>query len=68
MSLKNAKKVDTNRYELEVVIDGEKFREALSGVMRRESKKLLYPVSVRVKRQSALLKSITVLKPSLRKP
>ncbi len=43
MSLKNAKKVDTNRYELEVVIDGEKFREALSGVMRRESKKITVP-------------------------
>ncbi len=43
MSLKNAKKVDTNRYELEVVIDGEKFREALTGVMRRESKKITVP-------------------------
>jgi trigger factor len=43
MSLKNAKKVDTNRYELEVVIDGEKFREALAGVMRRESKKITVP-------------------------
>ena len=43
MSLKNAKKVDTNRYELEVVIDGETFRKALSEVMRRESKKITVP-------------------------
>lgn len=43
MSLKNAKKVDTNRYELEVVIDGETFRKALSDVMRRESKKITVP-------------------------
>ncbi|MBR2042970.1 MAG: trigger factor [Clostridia bacterium] len=43
MSLKNAKKVDTNRYELEVVIDGETFRKALGEVMRRESKKITVP-------------------------
>ncbi len=43
MSLKNAKKVDTNRYELEVVIDGETFRKALADVMRRESKKITVP-------------------------
>ena len=43
MSLKNAKKVDTNRYELEVVIDGETFRKALGDVMRRESKKITVP-------------------------
>ena len=43
MSLKNAKKVDTNRYELEVVIDGETFRNALGDVMRRESKKITVP-------------------------
>lgn len=43
MSLKNAKKVETNRYELEVVIDGETFRKALGDVMRRESKKITVP-------------------------
>ncbi|MBE6729022.1 MAG: trigger factor [Ruminococcaceae bacterium] len=43
MSLKNAKKVETNRYELEIVIDGEKFRKALADVMRRESKKITVP-------------------------
>lgn len=43
MSLKNAKKVDTNRYELEIVIDGENFRKALADVMRRESKKITVP-------------------------
>lgn len=43
MSLKNAQKVDTNRYKLEVVIDGETFRKALSEVMRRESKKITVP-------------------------
>ena len=43
MSLKNAKKVDTNRYELDIVIDGENFRKALADVMRRESKKITVP-------------------------
>ncbi len=43
MSLKNAKKVDTNRYELEVVIDGEAFRDALNRVMREQGKKITVP-------------------------
>ena len=29
MSLKETKKIDTNRYQLEITVDGEKFREAI---------------------------------------
>ena len=34
MSLKASKKVDTNRYELEIVIDGAKFGEAIKEVYK----------------------------------
>ena len=43
MSLKATKKVDTNRYELEIVIDGEKFRGAINDVYRKNVKKMNVP-------------------------
>ena len=43
MSLKNAKKVETNRYELEIAIDGEKFSAAVNEAIRKESKKITLP-------------------------
>ena len=38
MSLKTSNKVDTNRYELEILIDGESFRNAILTVYKREKK------------------------------
>ncbi len=43
MSLKETKKIDTNRYQLEIVIDGEKFREALKEAYRKNGKKITVP-------------------------
>ena len=43
MSLKATKKIETNRYELEIVIDGEKFREAINDVYRKNGKKINVP-------------------------
>ncbi len=43
MSLKASKKVDTNRYELEIVIDGAKFGEAIKEVYKRNGKKMNVP-------------------------
>ena len=43
MSLKNAKKVETNRYELEIAIDGPKFSAAVNEAIRKESKKITLP-------------------------
>lgn len=43
MSLKAYKEVSANRYELEIVIDGETFREAIKKAYRREVKKMTVP-------------------------
>ena len=43
MSLKATKKIETNRYELEIVIDGEKFRAAINEVYRKNGKKINVP-------------------------
>ncbi len=43
MSLKATKKIETNRYELEIVIDGEKFRAAINDVYRKNGKKINVP-------------------------
>ncbi len=43
MSLKSSKKIDTNRYELEITIDGEKFGQAVDSVIRTQSKKINIP-------------------------
>ena len=40
MSLKTSNKVDTNRYELEILIDGESFRDAILTVYKREKKNI----------------------------
>ncbi|MBQ6816791.1 MAG: trigger factor [Clostridia bacterium] len=40
MSLKGTKKVDTNRYELEISIDGAKFEEAVAKAYRQNVKKM----------------------------
>lgn len=43
MSLKESKKIDTNRYQLEITIDGEKFREAIKEAYRKNGKKINVP-------------------------
>ena len=43
MSLKETKKVDTNRYQLEITVDGEKFREAIREAYKRNGKKISVP-------------------------
>ncbi len=43
MSLKASKKVDTNRYELEIVIDGEKFGQAINRAYRQNVGKISIP-------------------------
>ena len=43
MSLKAANKIDTNRHQLEIVIDGEKFREAIKEAYRNNSAKINVP-------------------------
>ncbi len=43
MSLKASKKVDTNRYELEITIDGEKFAEAINAAYRKNAKNISVP-------------------------
>ena len=43
MSLKATKKIETNRYELEIVIDGDKFRAAINDVYRKNGKKINVP-------------------------
>ena len=40
MSLKTSNKVDTNRYELEILIDGESFRNAILTVYKKEKKNI----------------------------
>ena len=43
MSLKETKKLDTNRYQLEITIDGEKFREAIKTAYRKNGKNINVP-------------------------
>ncbi len=43
MSLKETKKLDTNKYQLEITIDGEKFREAIKEAYRKNGKKINVP-------------------------
>lgn len=43
MSLKASNKVDTNRYEVEIVIDGATFTEAIQTVYKRDRKKINVP-------------------------
>lgn len=43
MSLKETKKVDTNRYQLEITVTGEKFREAISEAYKKNGKKINVP-------------------------
>ncbi len=43
MSLKEAKKVDTNRYELEITIDGQTFSDAIVKVYKKNGKNISVP-------------------------
>lgn len=43
MSLKETKKIDTNRYQLEITVDGGKFREAIREAYKKNSKKINVP-------------------------
>ena len=41
--LKETKKLETNRYQLEIVVDGEKFREAIKEAYHRNGSKINVP-------------------------
>ena len=43
MTLKSTNKVDTNRYELEIEIDGETFMKAVNGVYKKQVKNITIP-------------------------
>ena len=43
MSLKETKKVESNRYQLEITVDGEKFREAINQAYKQNGKKINVP-------------------------
>ena len=43
MTLKETKNVETNRYQLEILIDGEQFREAIKQAYRKQGKKITVP-------------------------
>ena len=43
MSLKETKKIDTNRHQLEITVDGEKFREAIAEAYKKNGKKINVP-------------------------
>ena len=43
MSLKETKKVDTNRVQLEITVDGEAFREAIKEAYKKNGKKINVP-------------------------
>ena len=43
MSLKETKKVATNRYELEIIVEGEKFREAITQAYKNNADKISIP-------------------------
>ncbi|MBR5472380.1 MAG: trigger factor [Clostridia bacterium] len=43
MTLKETKKIETNRYQLEIAIDAEQFREAIKQAYKKEGKKIALP-------------------------
>lgn len=43
MSLKETKNIGTNRYQLEIAVDGEKFREAIKEAYKKNGKKINVP-------------------------
>ena len=43
MSLKETKKLETNRYQLEILIDGERFRNAIKEAYKKNGKKINVP-------------------------
>lgn len=43
MTLKSTNKIETNRYQLEIAIEGEQFREAIKQAYRKEGKKINVP-------------------------
>ena len=43
MSLKETKKIDANRYQLEITVGGEKFREAIREAYKKNGKKINVP-------------------------
>ena len=43
MTLKETNKIETNRYQLEIAIDGEQFREAIKQAYRKNGKKINVP-------------------------
>lgn len=43
MTLKSTNKIETNRYQLEIVIDGEQFRDAIKEAYRKNGKKINVP-------------------------
>jgi trigger factor len=43
MSLKSSKKIDTNRYELEIEVDKPKFKEAVDKAFYKKSKSIIIP-------------------------
>ena len=43
MTLKETKQLETNRYQLEIAINGEQFREAIKQAYRKEGKKINVP-------------------------
>lgn len=43
MALKEIKKLETNKYSLEITVDGEKFREAIKQAYRKNGKKINVP-------------------------
>jgi len=43
MALKETKKLETNRYELEITVDGERFREAIKEAYKQNGKKISIP-------------------------
>ena len=43
MSLKSSNKIDTNRYELEVQVDGEAFEAALQKAYLKQNKRITIP-------------------------
>lgn len=43
MSLKETKKISANRYELEIIVEGERFREAIKEAYKQNAKKINIP-------------------------
>ncbi len=43
MALKETKKLETNRYELEITVDGERFREAIKAAYKQNANKISLP-------------------------